>query len=233
MQAVVLAGGLGTRMLPLTETTPKAMLLVAGRPFVEWLLARLARSGFDQALLCVGHLGDRIRDHVGTGTRFGLDVSFAEDGPTLLGTAGSLRAALDRLDEAFLVTYGDSFLPFDYSAPLVDLLAHPEALGTLSVFRNAGRWDASNTAVSGDVVQRYEKGSTDPLLDHIDYGATALRRSVVASLPPGVATPLSDVQSDLARRGRLRAHLASERFYEIGSPEGLAALERRLAEGIA
>lgn len=232
MQVVVLAGGLGTRMLPRTAAVPKSLLPVAGRPFVEWQLERLAACGFDRALLCVGHLGELVQDHVGDGRRFGLSASFASDGPRLLGTAGALRAALDVLDETFLVTYGDSYLPFDYAAPLRDLAVHPEALGTLSVFANRGRWDTSNAAVSGDRVVRYEKGASDPSLDHIDYGATALRRTVVAELLRDTPSALSDVQADLARRGKLRAYLATERFYEIGSPEGLAALEERLSGAV-
>jgi NDP-sugar pyrophosphorylase family protein len=130
-----------------------------------------------------------------------------------------------------LVTYGDSYLPFDYSAPLADLRAHPNALGTMAVFPNAGRWDASNTRVKGDLVASYEKGTKDPAFDHIDYGATALRRSVVAAIPAGVVRSLDAVQTELAAQGALRAYVASARFYEIGSPAGLAELDRLLASG--
>jgi NDP-sugar pyrophosphorylase family protein len=228
MQAVILAGGLATRMRPLTRTLPKSLLRVAGRPFIAWQLRKIAASGFSRVLLCVGHLGDRIRDFVEDGRDFGLQVEYSDDGPELLGTAGALRKGLELLEPTFLVTYGDSYLPFDYSAPLRDLVAHPEANGTMSVFHNSGKWDASNTAIAGDRVVRYEKGSTDPALDHIDYGATALRREVVAALPPGQTHGLDEVQSRLVRHGQLRALLAHERFFEIGSAEGLAALEEKL-----
>jgi NDP-sugar pyrophosphorylase family protein len=232
-QVVVLAGGLGTRMLPRTERMPKILLPVAGRPFAVWLLARLASCGFERVVLCIAHLGAEVRRALGDGSVIGMRLSYVEDGERLLGTAGALRKALPLLDETFLVTYGDSYLPFDYAGPLTDLRAHPEALGTMSVFKNDDRLDRSNTQVRGDIVARYEKrprdAEHDPTLDHIDYGATALRREVIAALPDGEPHDLSAVQRDLAARGRLRAFAAAERFFEIGSPEGIADLEAALS----
>ncbi len=231
-QVVILAGGLGTRMLPRTERIPKLLLPVAGRPFAAWLLERLAAAGFEEAVLCIGHLGDEVRRSLGDGSAFGISLAYVEDGERLLGTAGALRKASPLLAPTFLVTYGDSYLPFDYMAPLRDLRAHPEALGTMAVFKNDDRFDRSNTRVEGELVARYEKrpkgAPPDPSLDAIDYGATALRREVVAALPPGEAHDLSAVQHDLAARGRLRAHVATRRFFEIGSPEGLSDLETEL-----
>jgi len=231
LQVVILAGGLATRLGGAVRSTPKALLPVAGRPFLAWQLERLSRSGYREVLILTGYLGDAIASFVGNGSAFGVRARSLGDGPVLLGTAGALRHALDALDDDFLVTYGDSYLPFDYSAPLLDLRAHPNALGTMSVFPNAGRWDASNTEVRGDRVVRYEKGANDPALDHIDYGAIALRRSVIAEIPTGEARGLDAVQTDLAERGSLRAYRVSKRFYEIGSPAGLAELDRLLSEG--
>ena len=231
MQAVILAGGLATRLGEVAREVPKSLLPVAGRPFLAWQLERIARSGFTDVLLCVGHLGDKIAAFAGDGSAYGLRVRVAPDGPRLLGTAGALRAALGELDDAFLVTYGDSFLKFDYSAPLRDLTLHPEALGTMAVYANAGRWDASNCEIQGELVVRYEKGPRDPRLDHIDYGATALRRSVLAELPLGEPRGLDAIQGELARQRALRAFIASERFYEIGSPAGLAELDALLRSG--
>ena len=207
---------------------PKSLVEVAGRPFVAWQLARLAESGFERALLCIGHLGDAIRGFVGDGRDFGISVSYAEDGPSPLGTAGALRQALPNLAETFLVTYGDSYLPFDYSAPLRDLSAFPEALGTLAVHPNRGQWDASNTQIAGDRVLLYQKGSRDPLLDHIDYGAMALRKVAISALPEHTRAGLDELQAELARAGQLRAYVASQRFYEIGSEAGLDALDHYL-----
>lgn len=229
---MILAGGLGTRMLPRTEKVPKILLPVAGRPFAAWLLERIAASGFTRVLLCIGHLGQLVRDEVGDGAAFGLSVRYAEDGNRLLGTAGALRAALGELDPTFLVTYGDSYLPFDYAAPIVDLESHPEALGSMAVFRNDDCFDRSNTIVDGELVARYEKrprdAPHDPAFAFIDYGATALRREVIAGIAEGVVSGLDSLQRSLAAARKLRAVEATRRFFEIGSPEGLADLEAEL-----
>jgi MurNAc alpha-1-phosphate uridylyltransferase len=234
VQAVVLAGGLATRMHPSTLTVPKSMLLVAGRPFVDWQLERLAACGFRDVVMCIAFLGDQIEAHVKDGARYGLSVRWSHEGPKLLGTGGALRAALPLLEPAFLVTYGDSYLPFDYAGPLRMLEAHDDADGVMSVFKNDGKWDASNVATDGANgadgawVRRYEKGVDDPSLDHIDYGANAFRRSVIEATPEGEAFGLDRVQRDLAQRTRLRAYVAHERFHEVGSPSGLAELDRLL-----
>lgn len=232
-QVLILAGGLGTRMLPRTATMPKFLLPVAGKPFACWQLTRLAEAGFDEALICVAHLGDDIRREVGDGGRFGLRVRYADEGEALLGTAGALRSALAELDETFLVTYGDSYLPFDYLGPLRDLRAHPEAQGTMAVWKNEGRFDRSNTIVQGELVACYRKqwrdDPVDPTFDHIDYGAIALRREVIAALPEGLHIGLHTVQHELGEAGLLRAFPAPRRFFEIGSEAGLHDLEAELS----
>jgi N-acetyl-alpha-D-muramate 1-phosphate uridylyltransferase len=229
VQAVILAGGLGTRLLPRTRTVPKSLIEVAGRPFIAWQLERLAAAGFAEVVLCVGHLAGPIRAFVADGSAFGLSARCVEDGPHALGTAGALRNALPLLADTFLVTYGDSYLPFDYAAPLRDLQSHPTALGTLSVYENRGEWDESNTQIDGDLVLRYQKGASDRALSYIDYGAMALQKSAIARLPATTPLGLDRVQTELAREGKLRAYVAAERFYEIGSESGLAALEQHLA----
>jgi len=231
MQAVILAGGLGTRLGARTRDLPKALLPIAGRPFLAWLAEALRRSGYRQLVLCIGHYGEQIIDFLGDGAAFGLDVTYSQDGERLLGTGGAIRQALGRglLAESFLVTYGDSYLPFDYAAPLRDLQAHAEALGTMSVFENHGAWDASNCAIGRGLVLRYEKGVEDRALTHIDYGAIALRRSVIAEQPEQVAFGLDTLQHQLAKAGQLRAFEATERFYEVGSERGIADLEQKLS----
>jgi len=231
VQAVVLAGGLATRMRPRTLTAPKSLLEVAGRPFVDWQLERIAAAGLRDVVMCVGHLGEMLRAHVGDGSRYGARVLWSAEGPRLLGTGGAVRAALPLLEPTFLVTYGDSYLPFDYSEPLRQLDSQSDCDGVMAIYRNEGRWDASNVQSDGSWVLRYEKGTVDEALDCIDYGAIALRREVIGALVLGERLGLDVVQSDLARRRRLRAVLARERFYEIGSPEGLAELDRHLRTG--
>jgi MurNAc alpha-1-phosphate uridylyltransferase len=231
MQAVVLAGGLATRMRPRTLTIPKAMLEVAKRPFIDWQLEKLRACGYDDVVLCVAFLADQIRDHVGDGAPFGVNVRYADEGKTLLGTAGAIRNALPLLAPTFLVTYGDSYLPFDYGEPLRVLDAHPDCAGVMSIYENHGAWDTSNVEpdASGEHVLRYEKGRPDLKFSHIDYGAIALRRAVISGLPSGVPVGLDGIQSELAKQKRLRAVVARDRFFEIGSPEGLSTLDAFLS----
>ena len=229
MQAVILAGGLATRLGERTRALPKALLPISGRPFLAWQLEAIARCGFREVVLCIGHFADQIREFLGDGAAFGVTVAYSEDGPRLLGTGGALRHAAHLLAPTFLVTYGDSYLPFDYSGPLRDLETHPESAGTMSVFLNDGAWDKSNSEVRGETVARYEKHGSDAALRYIDYGALALRRSVIAERAENTVFGLDEVQSELARSGQLRAYVAGERFYEIGSERGIRDLEAKLA----
>ncbi len=231
MLCVVLAGGLATRMHPMTLTTPKALLEVAGRPFVDWQVERLAACGFTNILFCVAFLADAIEQHLGDGKQFGVQVRYSREGEKLLGTAGAMRAALPLLEPTFLVTYGDSWLPFDYAAPLKVLESHNDCDGVMTVFRNNGKWDKSNVRTKGEWVLQYEKTGGAEQFDCIDYGAIALRRDVIAALPVGKPIGLDTIQHDLAKLGLLRAFSAQERFFEIGSPEGLIDLDKRLRSG--
>lgn len=232
-QAVILAGGQATRLGNRTRSLPKFLVPVAGRPFGAWVLDQLASCGISEVVLCIGHLGAAIRAFVADGARFGLRVRYSDDGPRLLGTAGALVLAKPLLAPTFLVTYGDSYLPFDYRAPLRDLEQHPGALGTLAVYRNDNRFDRSNVRVDGATVAEYRKTSPDQPADaelrDIDYGAMALRREALALIEAARPAGLERLQGALARQGLLRALRVERRFYEIGSEAGLAELDRELA----
>jgi len=238
MQCVILAGGLATRMRPLTETVPKALIPVAGAPFIDHQLGWLAGHGVTRVVLSVGYRGDMLAAHVGDGRRWGLSVRMVDEGARLRGTAGALRLAADEqaLDDAFLVTYGDSFLPIDFAAVWQRFLASG-APALMTVFRNAGRWDTSNVIVEGnggrERVALYDKRHrTRPAADFafIDYGLSALRREVVEAMVPAGGAPadLADLFHELSLRGELAAMEAAERFFEIGSPAGLEDFERWL-----
>jgi NDP-sugar pyrophosphorylase family protein len=227
VQCLILAGGLATRMRPLTETIPKAMIPVEGRPFIDHQLAWLAAHGVTDAVLSVGYLGEAIRAHVGDGARYGLSARVVDEGPNLRGTAGAVRLAFDEgvLAERFLLTYGDSFLPIDFAA----VFRHFEASGApalMTVYRNQGRWDTSNVIFDGRMVTLYDKQRrTRPPEDFafIDYGLSALtRRAIEQGIPTGVKADLSELFHTLSLRGELSGYESPERFYEIGSPEGLA-----------
>ncbi|NUO54169.1 MAG: NTP transferase domain-containing protein [Polyangiaceae bacterium] len=227
MQAVVLCGGLATRMLPATEQVPKILLPVAGQPFLYLLAERLIASGYDHVLLLAGHLADQVEREAAA---LGPSFEVVRDPGRLLGTAGALAAARQRLDEKFLVTYGDSFLTFDYAAPLRGLRNAPRALGCMAVWKNEDRLEPSNVAVRDRKVVRYDKTRApgSPALDHIDYGATALRRSALDGISTSEPSGLDALTARLAGDGSLAAYVVTTRFYEIGSPQGLADLEALL-----
>ena len=234
MQCVILAGGLGTRMAAVAPDVPKALIPVAGAPFAHHQLALLAAGGIRQVVYCIGHQGEAIRQFVGSGERWGLRVTYVDEGRALRGTGGALRLALDlsTLAPSFLVLYGDSYLPVDYARVLHELEQGGHA-ALLTVFRNEHRWDASNVLFERGRVLLYDKRRRDARakdMAYIDYGLGALRATTVERyVPPGRPVDLADVYHQLSLDGELAGIEASERFYEVGSPAGLEDLRRYLA----
>jgi NDP-sugar pyrophosphorylase family protein len=225
----ILAGGLATRLRPATENTPKALLRVAGEPFIIHQLRLLRSHGFRKAIICVGYLGDMIETEVGDGSSLGMQIVYSSEGSTLLGTGGALRRALPKLGEQFLVIYGDSYMPVDYSAIVkAFLLSRKPAL--MTVLENEGRWDASNVWFEGGEIHSYEKKRPGPEMRYIDYGIAALSAAVFASFPDNVPFDLADVYSHLVSAGQMAAYEVKQRFYEIGSRQGLAELDSLLRE---
>ena len=222
----ILAGGLATRMRPFTERVPKALLEVAGRPFVEHQLGLLRREGIDRVVLCVGFLGEMIESCVGDGTRFGLSVRYSFDGERLLGTGGALRRALPLLGEQFFVLYGDSYLDIAY-APVQAAYRRSGLPALLTVFRNEGRWDTSNVLFDGKRVVRYDKRSPAEDMKFIDYGLGILDGDILRAVKDETFD-LSDLYTALAREGKLAGFEATRRFYEIGTPSGLAEADDHL-----
>jgi NDP-sugar pyrophosphorylase family protein len=223
----VLAGGLATRMRPLTEKTPKSLLEVAGEPFIFHQLRLLRRQGIDDVVLCVGYLGEMIAKRVGGGEAFGLRVRYSYDGPRLLGTAGALKQALPLLGPAFFVLYGDSYLVCDYKA-VQTAYERSGKPGLMTVYRNRGLYDSSNVVFEQDSIICYDKKNTSPDMLYIDYGLGILQSRVLEDLPAGEAADLADVYKELVLKGKLSGFESPERFYEIGSPAGLAELAAKL-----
>jgi len=219
----ILAGGLATRLRPVTETVPKALIEVAGEPFLAHQLRLLRRHGFERVVLCVGYLGEKIQAFAGDGRAFGLHVEYAFDGPRLLGTAGALRRALPLLGDAFAAIYGDSYLPCDYRAALA-AFTDSGKLGLMSVYRNEGQWDTSNVEFTGGRILAYDKANRTPAMRHIDYGLGAFQRAAFDEVPDDRPSDLAAVYQSLLRRGELAAWESPERFYEIGSVEGIGDL---------
>jgi NDP-sugar pyrophosphorylase family protein len=233
LQVVLLAGGLGTRMRPMTETVPKALIPVAGKPFADWQLGYLAAQGVKRVTYCIGYRGDMLRDHVGDGARFGLDVSWVDEGSQLRGTGGALRLALDQgaLDDAFFVLWGDAYLPIEV-ASVEDAWRRSGLPALMTVLRNEGRWDSSNVIYADGRVALYDKSRPEDRrseMHWIDYGLSVLTREVVNErIESGAVADLANVMRDLSRAGLLAGFEVTQRFYEVGSPEGVRDLEAHL-----
>jgi prepilin-type processing-associated H-X9-DG protein len=234
LQCVILAGGLGTRMRPLTETMPKALLPVLGVPFADWQLRHLAAQGVDRVVYSIGYRGEMLRDHVGDGSRCGVRVTWVDEGTRLRGTGGALRLALDQgaLEHAFFVLYGDSYLP----ASMAEVERAWRASGApalMTVMRNEGRWDTSNVVFADGRVALYDKSrpaSRRAEMRWIDYGLSILTRQVIDDgIEAGAQADLAGLLRDLSRAGRLAGLEVAERFYEAGSAEGLRDLEAYLS----
>ena len=221
MQVVILAGGLGTRLGELTRETPKPLVSVAGRPFLERQVEFLAAQGFRRFLLLSGYLGERIEAHFGDGRRFGVDVEHSRE-PQPLGTGGGVRRALARLEERFLLLYGDSFLPTSY-APLAEKL---ESRGLGGVMAAGSTGVEPNVALDADGrVVRYSKAARDAGLAYIEAGALALRAAEIGRLPEGVSSLESDLYPEMIASGRMAAWVSPTPFYDIGTPDGLSRAE--------
>jgi N-acetyl-alpha-D-muramate 1-phosphate uridylyltransferase len=219
----ILAGGLATRLHPVTQTIPKALVSINGEPFLAHQLRLLARSGVTRVVLCIGFLGEQIKQYAGDGRRFNLEITYSSDTPRLMGTAGAIRQALPLLGPEFLVLYGDSYLPCDYAA--VEQAFHQAGKPALmTVFRNDGRWDTSNVELDGDRIVTYDKSLLNARMRHIDYGLGIFRANAFSRVSDSPAD-LASLYQDLVKSNDLAAFEVPDRFYEIGSFQGVRDLE--------
>lgn len=224
LPVAILAGGIATRLRPITESIPKSLVEVSGRPFIEWQLEWLRKEGVKRVVLCVGHLGASIEKVVGDGRRFKLKVAYSYDGDKLLGTGGALRRALPLLGEAFFVLYGDSLLTCRFASVEAAFLAAGKP-ALMTVFENEGRWDTSNVIFREGKIVLHDKKEISPDMRHIDYGLGVLTTSALERYPDGQPFDLSTVYAELLNRGELAGFEIKERFYEIGSIDGLRETE--------
>jgi N-acetyl-alpha-D-muramate 1-phosphate uridylyltransferase len=221
LPVAILAGGLASRLRPITEAIPKALVEVAGKPFILRQLDYLRGQGISRVVLCVGFLGEQIEAVVGDGAACGLSVSYSQDWPTLMGTGGALRQALPLLDSQFLVLYGDSYLPIDFASVERAFLSSGKP-ALMTVQRNADQWDKSNVLFVDNAIVEYNKRAPKPSMRHIDYGLGAISAQVLADINSTGPFDLADIYHRLSLSGQLAGYEVHERFYEIGSHKGLA-----------
>ncbi|MDB5071256.1 MAG: Nucleotidyl transferase family protein [Candidatus Eremiobacteraeota bacterium] len=229
LPVAILCGGKGTRIAALAGDLPKALVPVAGEPFLAHQLRWLRDAGATNVVLLTGYRGDRIRAFAGDGAAFGLRIAYSDDGAAARGTAGAIVRAIPLLGEAFITVYGDALLGAD-PARVEDALRAPYD-GVMTVYRNEDRRQASNVRTDGERVTAYDKHAPSGTMTHIDYGINAFHAADFARVAAADApADLAVVHRELIERGTLRALEVAERWYEIGSPAGLAETERYLRE---
>lgn len=228
--AVILAGGLATRLRPVTTTIPKSLISINGTPFISHQLRLLHKQGIRHVVLCVGFLGEMVEDYVGDGRKFGIHVEYAYDGDKLLGTGGAIRKALPKIgSEAFFILYGDSYLTCDYAAIQGHFLrSQKQAL--MTVFHNEGKWDTSNIEFSAGEIINYDKVNRNARMHFIDYGVGMCTQAAIKNLiPKNESYDLAAFYQACLQQGALAAFQVSKRFYEVGSFKGIEELESHLA----
>jgi MurNAc alpha-1-phosphate uridylyltransferase len=182
MQIAILAGGLATRLRPISTTKPKSMVTIQGRPFLEYQLEFLKNNGIKDILLCVGHLNEQIESYFGDGGQFGVSIRYSKEEGPLLGTAGALRNAIDFLDDTFFVMYGHSYLFLDLKQ-IRRYFFQFEKSGLMVIYKNDNRYDISNVSINGNIAKNYSKTEQAPDMVYIDYGISLLRKKVLYSVP--------------------------------------------------
>jgi MurNAc alpha-1-phosphate uridylyltransferase len=223
----ILAGGLGTRLLPTTQRLPKALVPVRGQAFIDHQLKLLRRSGIIRVVLCVSHLGTMIEEHLGDGTSRGLEIVYSYDGPERIGTAGALKVALPLLGDRFFTTYGDSYLNVDYADVERSFEASGKS-GLMTVYQNDNTLAPSNVTFRGGAILAYDKVHPTREMRYIDYGLSVFDRCAFDDVPVDRPTDLTAVFQQLLERGDLAGYESPTRFYEVGTPEGIAELEAAL-----
>ncbi len=227
LPVAILCGGLAVRLRPITASIPKALIPINGEPFLAHQLRLLDTVGIKKVVLCVGFLGEKIRDFAGE--RFGrIEISYSFDGPKLLGTAGAIVRAFPYLGSSFFVLYGDSYLPCDYRKIAADFEQSGKS-GLMTVYRNEGKYDSSNVEFEDGRILCYDKKNKTPRMRYIDYGLGVFDKSAFSGLPADEPTDLASVYGRLLDRNDLTASEVKERFYEIGSLEGIRDLEQYLS----
>ncbi len=219
LQTIILAGGLGTRLGPLTKNLPKALIDISGKSFISRQLEHLHSQGIKDVIICTGFLGDLIKKEISK-IKPPLNIEIRNDGNKLKGTGGAIKSCLDILDDHFFVTWGDTHLPICLEETERDFLEQNKPC-LMTLLKNLNQWDASNVIYKSGLVEEYNKKDASTEMEYIDYGISVFSKKIFEeeSLPD--IFDLGDLVSQLAGRREIAGKEVKKRFYEIGSPEGL------------
>lgn len=242
MQAVILAGGAGTRLRPLTLDTPKPMIDINGKPFLSYVIEELRKYGIKDVLLCVGYLAEKFKGFFGEGEKFGVSIKYSVE-KDFFGTAGALKLAEDLLNEDFFVLNGDTYLEADY-ADIYRSFKKSGKLGLMAVYDNREKIAEANTAIDekgmvsaygkreqlkkGDqvIAISVEKGGQ---YKYVDAGVYVFKKDILEFIERGKFSSLEgDVYPELIRMKELGAYVTSQRYYDLGTPERLELIRKVL-----
>ena len=220
MQCVILAGGLATRLRPLTQNTPKSLIMILGKPFLQYQIELLKSQNITEIVLCVGHFAEKIVNYFADGSKFGVKLTYSFETNQLLGTGGALKNAASHLQSDFFVMYGDSYLPINFIT-IENFFRAAKAKACMVVYKNNAKYDKSNVIYRDNLVIKYDKSNTTPDMHYIDYGLSILTKDILTMLPENSPADLADLFKKLAHKNELLGYETTERFYEIGSQTGL------------
>lgn len=226
---VILAGGLATRLYPITKSIPKSMINVNGKPFINHQLKMLSQKGVSRIVFCVGHLGDQIKNYIAENETYGIEIVFSEDGDKLCGTGGALIKALQYVDDTFMVTYGDSYLDIDYQN-IAHEFNNSSKTAMMTVFKNDNMWDKSNVHFNDGKIKHYSKTNLHPKMQHIDFGLLIFKKETVMPWKNFKQFDLSEILKTLVNNDNLHGFEVFQRFYEVGTHQGIVDLESYLSD---
>jgi len=229
LPVVILAGGLATRLGNLAQNIPKSLVPICGRPFIDWQIESLKESGVTDILICIGHLGEQISNHLGNGNKFGVNIEFSSDGPIKLGTGGAILAAINKLPDNFMITYGDSYLPTNFHK-ITNHFFEKKAKVLMAVYKNKEKTEKSNCHFEDGLIQLYSKNYLTKEMNYVDYGLSLLNKSVFDSKRVNSRFDLAELFEDLSISSNLIGYEVQERYYEVGSLRGIKNLERYLIQ---
>jgi NDP-sugar pyrophosphorylase family protein len=220
IKVAILAGGLGKRLGSLTLDTPKSMININNKPFIEWQLNLLSKKGVREVVLCTSHHSQIIKDYVKDGKRFNIEVKYSDDGPGQLGTGGAIKNAIELLGDSFMVIYGDSYLDIDF-AEVEKGFGDSNLPAMMTIYKNKGKYDLSNVLFETSIIKKYSKNKVNSNFQHIDFGLSLFKREVFNEIKEGSYFDLADLCEELAENGKLAGFEVKNRFYEVGSKEGI------------
>jgi NDP-sugar pyrophosphorylase family protein len=221
MQAIILAGGLGTRLGPLTKETPKVMVSINGKPFLLYLLQLLKGQEIKDIILSIGYLGQQVRDFFGNGKSLGVSLRYSEEKEKLLGTGGALKHTQSLLDDYFLVLNGDTYLPVDYRDVERTFLKHNKKAIMVVYDNQEDTGVKNNVALDNDLmVVRYDKESSTSSLKYVEAGALVFRRETLSLIKEKDPVSLEKgLYPALIQQREMAAYVTRQRFYDIGTPK--------------